>query len=83
MLENKPPDLNKNSKPEMWGKLLDFGLEFALMIALPLLGFIYLGRWLDTRYEQKFFVVIGILLALMLSSYMIYKKIKSLKDLLK
>ena len=78
--EIKPP---KFDKATLWSKLTDFALQFAVIIALPLVGFIYLGKWLDARYNQKFFVVIGILTALILSSYIIYKKIKELRDFLK
>ncbi len=70
-------------KAALWSKLINFGLEFAVYIALPLIGFIYLGKWADAKLNTKFFVIIGIFLALGLSSYLIYKKIKEIKELLK
>lgn len=73
----------KEQKAALWAKLIDFGLEFAVIIALPLIGFIYAGKWLDNRFGQKFFVVLGIFAALALSSYLIYRKIKDIKDLMK
>lgn len=82
-MENGKKTTEKQIKAEVWAKMMNFGLEFAAMIALPLLGAIYLGKWLDTRYHQKFFVLIGIFLALGLSSYLIYRKIKEVKDLIK
>lgn len=77
----KTPEISKQRRAGML--LIEAGTEFAVMIGLPLIGFIYLGRWLDTRYHHRFFVIIGILAALALSSLMIYKKIKRIKDLLK
>ena len=67
----------------MWYRLIDFGLEFAVYIALPLIIFIYLGKWADAKLHTKFLVIIGILLALASSSYLVYKKIKAIKDLMK
>lgn len=63
--------------------LLELGLEFAVILALPLLVFVYLGKWLDQRLNTNFLVVIGILLALSFSSLLIYKKIIEVKKLLK
>lgn len=77
----KTPEISKQWRAGML--LIEAGTEFAVMIGLPLIGFIYLGRWLDTKYQHRFFVVIGIFMALTLSSFMIYKKIKQIKDLLK
>ena len=58
-------------------------VDFAFYLAIPLLCFIYAGKWLDKRTNHHFFVLIGILLALALSSYLIYRKIKEIKDLMK
>lgn len=69
-------------KVAAWSQLIEIGFDFAAYIAVPLLAFIYGGKWLDTRYGTHFFVLIGLLLALTLSSYLIYKKIKSIKDLI-
>lgn len=63
--------------------MLELGLEFAVILAVPLIGFIYLGKWLDARYGTKLFIIAGILLATTLSSYLIYKKINDVKKLLK
>ena len=73
----------KARQAALWSKLINFGLEFAVYIALPLIVFIWLGKKLDVRLHTKFLVIIGIFLALGLSSYLIYKKIKEVKDLLK
>ena len=72
----------KAKKAAVWSQLLEIGLDFAVYLALPLLVFIYAGQWLDTKYHHKFFVIIGLFTALGLSSYLIYKKIKAIKDLM-
>jgi len=72
----------KAKKAAVWSQLIEIGLDFALYLAIPLLAFIYAGQWLDAKYHHKFFVVIGLFLALGLSTYLIYKKIKNIKDLM-
>jgi hypothetical protein len=72
----------KARKAAVWSQLIEIGIDFALYIAIPLFAFIYAGKWLDAKYQHKFFVIIGIFLALGFSSYLIYKKIKSIKDLM-
>ena len=64
-------------------KMFSFAVDFAFMIAVPLLAFIYLGKWIDSRYGTKYFVIVGILLALALSVFMIYRKLKEIKNTLK
>jgi uncharacterized protein (DUF697 family) len=84
MDEQKTPNLIKEQKSVAMGyALFEVGLEFAVMIALPLIGGILGGKWLDTRTGHHFFVIIGILTALALSSYMIYKKILQVKEMMK
>lgn len=73
----------KAKKAALWSQLMEIGLDFALYLAIPLFAFIYAGKWLDARYHHKFFVIIGIFIALGLSSYLIYKKIRDIKILMK
>jgi hypothetical protein len=73
---------SKAQKAAVWSQLLEIGIDFAAYLAVPLLVFIYAGRWLDARYHHHFFVIIGIFVALGLSSYLIFKKIKAIKDLM-
>lgn len=83
-LEKRPKNEQeiKAQKAAVWSQLGEIGLDFALYLAIPLFVFIYGGKWLDVRYHHKFFVIIGIFVALGLSSYLIYKKIKNVKDLM-
>ncbi len=80
---NFPQEDEKKIKAAVWSQLMEIGFDFAAYIAIPLLAFIYGGKWLDRRYGTKFFVIIGIFLALGSSSYLIYKKVKGIKDLMK
>ncbi len=79
---NNPGSVTEKNKAVIWSQLMSIGLDFALYLAIPLFAFIYVGKWLDRKYNHKFFVIIGILLALSLSFYLIYKKIKAVKDLI-
>ena len=63
--------------------MAEAGLEFAVMIALPLLGGIYGGKWLDQKTQHHFFIIIGILASLALSAMLVHRKINQIKNLLK
>ena len=63
--------------------LVDAGISFAVIIALPLVAFIYAGKWLDQKYNHHFFVLIGILVALFVSSLGVYRKILEIQKLIK
>lgn len=77
------PNVPGPKKTDVYYMLFGLGIDFAVILALPLLVFIYAGKWADSKYGTKFFVIIGILLALALSTYMIYKKIDTLRKMLK
>ena len=63
-------------------KALGIAMEFGFIIIVPLLAFGYLGKWLDHRYHQNFFILIGILLAIVTSGLWFFKVIKDLmKDM--
>lgn len=89
-MENTPeiqgsPEKTESAKKQRMIAVLamEAGLEFAGYIAIPLIGLVLLGRWLDRKYNHHFFVLIGMFLALALSSYIIYKRINAMKKLLK
>ena len=84
MEEQKPQESKSNKNSAVLGYMLfEVGLEFAVMIALPLIGGILGGKWLDHKSNHHFYVIVGILLALSLSSAMIYKKIVDLQKMMK
>ena len=86
-MENQ--EKNTNSAPQQkkrstaYYMLFELGIEFAFIIALPLLVFIYAGKWADAKTNHHFYVIIGILLALALSCYMVYRKIVDVKNMMK
>ena len=80
---NSPDSKNIRDKKVLGPMLLETGMEFGVMLALPLLIFISLGKWLDTKYNHHIFVILGLFMAIGLSCYMIYKKIKDLKRIIK
>lgn len=53
--------------------------EIGFVIAIPLVAFVYIGHWLDTKLGFKaVFIFVGLIIALTISSYIIYRKVKSL-----
>ena len=83
MTENQPTPLphpphkeeGKSQKKSVnFFLLFELGIEFAVILGLPLIGALYLGKWLDAKYETKFIIIICLLLGLALSWYMIFKK---------
>ncbi len=73
----------KSKKTVNYFLLFELGIEFAVMIAVPLVAFILGGRWLDQKFHTKFIVVIGILSAIAFSSYLISRKTKEVINSLK
>ena len=85
MEEQTPtPDKKPDDKQKIVGLLMfEAGMEFAFLIAVPLVAGIFGGKWLDRKYNHHFFVVIGILLGLAISVIAIYKRILDYKRMLK
>ena len=84
MTENRPelqPEKNKGSKVFSFTLFTELALEIAVILAAPLIGAIYLGKWLDAKYDTGFFLVACVLLALALSWYAVIKKIMAIKKL--
>lgn len=53
--------------------------ELGFIIAIPLVAFVIGGQWIDRMAGTKVvFTLLGVLLALVLSTYAIYLKIKKL-----
>jgi hypothetical protein len=86
-MENIPsgqkPD-PKQAKQKIIGyALFEAGIEFALLIGIPLFVLVYAGKWLDNKLRTHFIVIIGILLAITISSFAVYKRIKDYEKLIK
>ena len=86
-MENLPEGEKTNPKgpsKKTFGILMaEAGMEFAFLIAVPLIAGVFAGRWLDSKYNHHFFVIIGILLGITVSSISIYKRIIDYKNMLK
>ena len=57
--------------------------EMGFIIALPLVAFALLGKYLDKRWGTNYIVLIGILLAIVSSTVWLSKRIKSILEDLK
>lgn len=82
-LQNSKKPENEPKSKALGYMVAEAGIEFAVMIGLPLYLFILLGKWLDQKYHKSYLVIICIFAAIALSSFMIYKKINSYKKLIK
>ncbi len=82
-LANPAPRNEKDQKQRsLYLKTFSLAVEFGFIIALPLLVFAYLGKWLDAKYHNKLFLLGAILLALTSSITWLYRRVKEiLKDL--
>jgi len=58
-------------------------IDFALILALPLVAFIFIGRWADNRFGTRYLVVVGILLAIATSSMAVARQIKKISNFIK
>lgn len=63
--------------------MMSVGLDFAVILAAPLIAGIFLGEWLDKKFGTSYLVILGILLAMAVSSVGIYRHTKRVVKLLK
>jgi hypothetical protein len=81
-MENQETPENKSKKT--FGILaFEAGLEFAFLIAVPLIAGVLLGKWLDAKYHKHLFVILAVPFGLIISSFSVYKRINELKKMLK
>ncbi|HMQ02114.1 MAG TPA: AtpZ/AtpI family protein [Candidatus Doudnabacteria bacterium] len=77
--ETKPTETDKKkrvlAKQVTFQKTLSLALQFAFIIILPLLVFASIGKWLEARYDNKLWLIAGLLLALSVSTIWFYRKI--------
>lgn len=68
----------KSEKP--WSAV-SLAWELGYSIAVPLVGLALVGRFLDKKFESSpWFLLIGILISILISSYLIYKKTVDILD---
>lgn len=71
--QNPKPNPSKISNKQM----VSLSFEMGFIIALPLIVFGMVGKWLDQKYgTDNLFVLVGIALALAASTYWLYKKLQ-------
>jgi hypothetical protein len=79
--ELKPKD-KEPTKKVVGLLMLEAGTEFIFLIAVPLIAGLFLGKWLDKKYNHHFFVIIGILLGLTVTCFAVYRRIKDYRKML-
>lgn len=86
-MENLPKEQQKTSSNKqrfLVMKALNIATEFGFIIALPLIFFGYLGKFLDRKYGTSYLVLIGVVVAVISSTTWLSQRIKDiLKDLKK
>ena len=62
-------------------KTISLAWELGYTIAVPLVVFAFLGRFLDKKYESSPIVLLsGIFLAMMISGFLVFKKTKKIME---
>ncbi len=79
-MDTKEPTEAEQKKHALMMQMFGFTTEFAFVLAIPLLLFIFLGKYLDQRFDTNHYAVLGIFLSLAISSYWIYRRLKMIKD---
>ncbi len=64
-------------------KVLSVASEISLIIALPIIILGLLGKHLDTKYNTGYFVYLGILLAIGVTSLWLYRRFNEMLEKLK
>jgi F0F1-type ATP synthase assembly protein I len=79
-MKQKPQRSDRTNGKGKWGvNLLELGIEFGVIIAVPLLLLIALGYYLDkTLGTVPLFILLGLFLSIGISSYGLYKKINAI-----
>ncbi len=72
------PKSDQDKKQMTNKKILAFSLEFGFMIALPLLLFTFLGKYLAAKHYNQGFLYGGIVLALLTSFAWFWKRISDI-----
>jgi hypothetical protein len=77
--------MHKKGSPKLLNamSMLTVGIDFALTIAIPLIIAVYFGKKLDDKFGTNYIVIIGLILAIIVSSISISKQIKKLSKLVK
>lgn len=73
------PD-NNEQKPNISTRTLAIAVEFGFIIALPLVGLTFLGKWLSSKYDEPAYLYGSIIMAIILSTTSLWLRIKKIYD---
>jgi F0F1-type ATP synthase assembly protein I len=72
-------DKEKNKKPDSSWSALGLAWELGYTIAVPLVLFALVGRFLDKKLgTSPFLLLAGILISIILTSWLVYRKTKEI-----
>lgn len=84
MPDEKTQQTSEEKKQFTFMRAFAFASEFGFVIALPIIGLGLVGKWIDQKRQTKYFVLLGILLAITVSTIWIAQRLKGImKDLKK
>lgn len=73
-MDEKP---TKTSDRQYYLFALRIASDFGATIAVPVITFVLVGRWMDKKYDKRvLFTIMGFVLAALISGRIIYKKSK-------
>ncbi|GAC1412694.1 MAG: hypothetical protein NVSMB66_2450 [Candidatus Doudnabacteria bacterium] len=80
-----PPKTPKNTKnyTKESAQVLSVAFEMGLLIALPILLFALAGKWFDQKQHTHYYLFVGVGIAVLLTSFMIYKRFEIMVDKLR
>lgn len=73
------PD-NNEKKLSSSARTLAIAVEFGFIIALPLVGLTFLGKGLSARFGQPLYLYGSIILAIILSTAVLWLRLKKIYD---
>lgn len=85
MAENNTNPDKKPNKSYAYesAKVLSVAFELGFVIALPIVGFGLLGKWLDQKQGTHYFIYIGIVVAIIATSVTVYRRFAALIEKLR
>lgn len=80
---NQFPDKNKREYLYSGGKVIGIAFELGFIIALPIICFGLIGKKLDQKFSTHYFVYVGIVLAISLTTIWIYHRFEDMLETLR
>lgn len=74
-MTNAPP-----KKSSVQQKTLALTAEFAFIIILPLIALVPVGKWLSTRYASRLWLIIALVVAFLISTLWLMRKIQNIYE---